>query len=591
MLDWMPVPCVAVEALEAFAKTDIKPDATTSAIGLAGAAGLDDLASRPIAVRDGRPILRPQFMRDVTGWQAAFEHHPGTRFALSFEDAYDFASALFGAWHAGKQVFLPGDIQPATRARLDPLVDAWAGDGADALKTAPIGAPAARRTLLHPQATHVVIYTSGTNGEPLAIAKRLDQLEAEVHALQAAFGAGLQATLPPTVHATVSHQHIYGLLFRILWPLAAGRPFAAERLVYHEQMAARLDGGPSVLVSSPAHLGRMAPTLDWQGARNGLQAVFSSGGPLAADAAQACADLLGQSPREVYGSSETGGIAWRQQALQGERWQALPGIEWRIAEGLLEVRSGHLESADWWRTADLAAPHPTGGFVLLGRADRIVKIEEKRVSLSAMEAALERSGQVAHARVFLLQTPAGPRLAVAAVPTPAGWVSLLAAGKRSFSESLRVLLLDVVERVALPRRWRYVRSLPVNPQGKSTEALLAGLFRPLKPAVQWLRRDAYEALASVAVTPDLAVFDGHFDQQKVLPGVAQLGWAIEMARGCFTLPERFLRAEALKFHRPVLPPVELELKLVHRPVSGDVSFQFASRSGLHASGRLVFGAA
>ena len=73
--------------------------------------------------------------------------------------------------------------------------------------------------------TRLVIHTSGSNGEPVAIPRRLAQLDAEVRALQQAFGAGLDEAL---VLGTVSHQHIYGLLFRVLWPLAAGRP--ARRL-------------------------------------------------------------------------------------------------------------------------------------------------------------------------------------------------------------------------------------------------------------------------------------------------------------------------------------------------------------------------
>ena len=40
-----------------------------------------------------------------------------------------------------------------------------------------------------------------------------------------------------------------------------------------------------------------------------LRGVFSSGGPLAPEAALAAGDLLGEVPIEVYGSSETGGVA------------------------------------------------------------------------------------------------------------------------------------------------------------------------------------------------------------------------------------------------------------------------------------------
>ena len=40
--------------------------------------------------------------------------------------------------------------------------------------------------------------------------------------------------------------------------------------------------------------------------------------------------LLGVAPVEVYGSSETGGVAWRQRARHGDTWQPLPGIAQRF---------------------------------------------------------------------------------------------------------------------------------------------------------------------------------------------------------------------------------------------------------------------
>jgi 3-hydroxymyristoyl/3-hydroxydecanoyl-(acyl carrier protein) dehydratase len=86
------------------------------------------------------------------------------------------------------------------------------------------------------------------------------------------------------------------------------------------------------------------------------------------------------------------------------------------------------------------------------------------------------------------------------------------------------------------------------------------------------------------------VFDGHFDGMPVLAGVAQLGWAIDMARSCFSLPPGFQRVEALKFQRPVRPPVALELSLGWRSDTSQLTFQFTSAAGTHSSGRVVFGA-
>jgi len=554
-------------------------------LSLAEVASAPGFATRAVARLGHGVVDRTRFLADVAAWHATFAAVAGPRVALYFDDTYAFACALYGAWHAGKHVSLPGDTQPATLQRVLRGVDACAGDLPGALRPQ-TGAPVAPLAALDPRRTGLVVHTSGSSGEPVEIAKSLAQLDAEMDTLQAAFGARLADA---EVFATVSHQHIYGLLFHALWPLAAGRVLVAQRLQYPEEMAARL-GGVSVLVTSPAHLKRLPDTLDWSAARAGLRAVFSSGGPLPPEAAATALELLGHSPTEVYGSSETGGIAWRRRAEHGDRWTPLPGIAWRAGdEGQLAVRSRHLPDDDWFETADRVAADG-GGFVLRGRADRIVKIEEKRVSLTAMEQALLAGGDLAEARVIELPGDTGPRLAVVGVPTPAGR-ERLAEGKRVLNERLRAQLLQVVERVVLPRRFRYLDRLPANAQGKTPLATLQALFRPVRPEPEWLERGELKAVARLPIDADLLVFDGHFPAVPILPGVAQLDWAVGFARECFVLPPRFLRLDTLKFQSPVRPGMVLTLTLTWRPEPGSLAFTYTSDAGPHASGAVVFGAA
>ncbi|ODS60385.1 MAG: hypothetical protein ABS38_12755 [Acidovorax sp. SCN 68-22] len=547
-------------------------------------------ADRPVAWCNGAMVERHRFVAAVAAWQEVFAAAPGSRFGLYLEDSLNFAAALFGAWHAGKQVYLPGDRQPVTLKRLRETVDALAGDLPDGLSTAAAGREVATSfTALDPATTQLHVFTSGSSGEQVAIHKRLDQLDAEVRALQAAFGAAIDADGPAAVAATVSHQHIYGLLFQVLWPLAAGRPFVSRRLEYPEELSALPGDHACVLVSSPAHLGRLSPAYDWSGLRRSLRRVFSSGGPLPAEAAQQSLTLVGHSPTEVYGSSETGGIAWRQRAVHGERWQALPGVEWRLDDGLLAVRSDRLPDLEWWTTTDRVRTTEDGAFELLGRADRIVKVEGKRVSLSAIESALLVGGDVIAARALVLPAALGGRLGVVTVPGVAGRVVLQAHGRRAFNERLRATLLQTLERVALPRRWRHVAALPVDTQGKCTEAALTALFHPVMPEARWLEREATRARLELDIDPVLRVFDGHFPDTPILPGVAQLDWAVAFGRECFALPVHFLRIDALKFQRPVLPGARVELVLECHPGSGVLGFRYNSTDGIHSGGRIVFG--
>jgi hypothetical protein len=139
------------------------------------------------------------------------------------------------------------------------------------------------------------------------------------------------------------------------------RAIHAKSFAFLEELTASSSACDRTLVSTPAHLNRMPKNMITAAHRP--RTVFSSGGPLPFEVAQETERLLGVVPIEVYGSSETGGIAWRQQlAMTDAAWKPMPGVTWRVdpKEGVLEIRSPNLPNEDWFRTADRAtAMEPT----------------------------------------------------------------------------------------------------------------------------------------------------------------------------------------------------------------------------------------
>ncbi|RZT39294.1 AMP-binding protein [Cupriavidus agavae] len=536
-----------------------------------------------------------QFVARAAAWRRLFAGAPGQRWALYLDDTAEFAAALFGAWHAGKHVVLPGDTRPETLAALRGQSDGWAGELPDGLVPAAPGTdadagPDTNWPVLATHDTWVTLFTSGSTGAPGAIDKRLAQLDAEVHTLQQAFGRHFGSET--RVLCTVSHQHIYGLLFTVLWPLAAGRPLPAARLAFHEELVAACqeDGSAAVLVSSPAHLKRMPAGLDWPAVRGAVRAVFSSGGPLPPEAAADALRHLGQSPIEVFGSSETGGIAWRQRAVHADRWNALPGIAWRLQDGYLAVRSPHLADESWYVCADRALPAGDDSFVLGGRADRIVKIEEKRISLTQIEQSLAAWPGVREARVVMVELDVGMRVAAAVVLDDAGQAELAAQGRGAVTAALRRHLAAAIDPVALPRRWAFLPALPCNAQGKTTEAMLREVFRRTVPDVRWLASDAVSATATLHVAGDLAVFDGHFPGSPIVPGVAQVDWVMALAPQKLDVPppQRFARLDTLKFQSVIRPDSDVHLALTWQADTRALGFRLTSDAGPHASGKIVF---
>jgi acyl-coenzyme A synthetase/AMP-(fatty) acid ligase len=586
-----------------------------------------DLA-QPFAWRDGESLSRHHFLDEVAAWRNLLSRQSGSRFALYTSDSARFAGILFGAWQAGKTIYLSGDVLPATCLNLSALVDGFLGEFP--LQYSPLNVPPTTPLTIAAKGEHapqhefkallpdfagLVIYTSGSTGAPQAVPKFLAQLATEVASLEQLFGDRIGDA---DIFATVSHQHIYGLLFKVLWPLTQGRAIHAQQINFLEEL--QPGKRPAILISSPAHLKRLPAELGSTLASPALaaiRAIFSSGGPLLPEAAAEAGRLLGSVPIEVYGSSETGGVAWRQRVIAAnDSWQVMPAIEWRVAasENLLEIRSPHLPDAEWYAMADQVQALDPQRFRLQGRVDRIVKVEEKRISLDALERQLKAQVSVTDARVLLLEQSASqPRQRIAAfvVLSAAGRQILSTQGKLAMNRMLRDGMAHAVEPIALPRSWRYLDALPLNAQGKTTRAdllallepqasmesnqplaavsLAARIVRPVRPVGQVLEQEAHRVLLALSVPADLLYFDGHFEGSPILPGVVQIDWAVSFGREYFALAPHFMGMQALKFQRVITPGMVVQLELLHDVPKGSLSFRMVSAAGQHASGRIAFG--
>ncbi|MFO0597186.1 MAG: AMP-binding protein [Myxococcaceae bacterium] len=514
-------------------------------------------------------------------WREAVRASPARRVAVFLDDRASFTEALCALWAEGKQAVLPGDVLPATVSALSSVVDGFLGEfpGVQSLVAGP-AVPWDGPRDFDREAQGIAVFTSGSTGAPSVIPKRLRQLFDEVETLERTFGPSLSREAD--FISTVSHQHIYGLLFAVLWPLVTGRKPTARRLEYPEQMELEL-ARPSVLISSPAHLKRLTGGRRWD---TKVQAVFSSGGPLPAEASTLALEVLGQRPREVFGSSETGGIAWR--SGPDEAWVPLSGVEVSLEGGVLRVKSRHLERDEWFETAD-RVEGTSASFRLLGRADRIAKIEEKRVSLELIEKTAVGTGLVSAARVVPLE---GVRttLGLVAIATPAGE----ALGRKGVAEKLRAAIAEAVELVAVPRRFRLVKTLPMDDQGKVTVPRLRMLFGPERPTIDWKERAAEHVVGTFTVTPELRVLDGHFPGTPIVPGVAQLDWAISFGREHFpAMGRKLARVEVLKFQKLMVPGHQVQLTLDWNPAKHTLTFKFvtapgAKTEGTYSGARVVF---
>jgi len=537
-------------------------------------------ASRPVS--HAPALSHPQLCEQALRLAAGLQQRGVRRLAIYLEDAAELAVALLGAWRAGVEVLLPADLQPQTRQRWNDAVDLWLSE--QDLRPDALFGEALAAADLDLDTCRLSLCTSGSSGEPKRIDKCLRQLANEVENLEALWGADLQHAC---IIGSVSTQHIYGLLFRVLWPLCAGRTFVRRQLPFPEDLQRASREHPAFAwVASPALLKRMGDNLDWPALGN-VSRVFSSGGELPGEAARALHQRLGQWPTEILGSSETGGIAWR----QGDHlWQPFAGI--RLSQdddGALCIESPYLPAGHVEHSADAVSFDANGHFRLLGRLDRIVKLEEKRIALPMLEQALLQHPWVEDARLGVTH---GGRAAIGALLqlSAKGLHALRNQGRRSVTETLRAHLVPHCEPLALPRRWRLLRQLPYTAQGKLPQSLVDSLLmapRPTGPEVLGEERHDDELHLSLAVSGDLAFFSGHFPRTPVLPGVVQVDWAIALGQKLLDQPRRFAGMEVLKFQQLVRPGDPLRLTLRFDVERGKLYFAYTCDGKPCSSGRVL----
>ena len=396
------------------------------------------------------------------------------RICVASEDRVEVAAAVVAALAGGIEAIFPPALTAEAVVATARLRDfsfwlgpaAWTGALAQIAAARFAAGPAAGLAgdwpLGDPARARIFLQTGGSTGQPQLWPKTAVNLLAEV----AAQMHGLRVEPDDHILATVPPHHIYGLLFSVLLPLCASATVERTALFYPQEIAARVAAsGATILVSTPAHLRALA-TATWGEHR--LRLVLSSGAPLAAADARAFFARTGRWPLEIYGSTETGGIAVRRQDGDDCPWLPMPAVECRCEEDVLAVRSPYVSPSPdvppdgFFRTADLAGLRPDGRFDLLGRSDGIVKVGGQRVALASIEQELLALPGVTDAVALALPSPSGRGQEIVA----------LVASARAAADLGRELRQRLAS-PSWPRRIRCVPALPVTPSGKrDREAML-----------------------------------------------------------------------------------------------------------------------
>ena len=319
----------------------------------------------------------------------------------------------------------------------------------------------------------VVFHTSGSTSKPKEIVKTFESLAKEV-----AFHRKRLGIAPDTVFlATIEPHHMYGTLWRELLPSAVGCRVDPDVILAPEQLLEKMRGAGKVFfVTTPTFLKRFCADAGQYDVPQNCVEIVTSGALLDAETSAATKRVFGIAPQEIFGSTETGGVAWRRQGDGKDEvydWTVFDPVKVNVsADGRLTVTSPFSFRRNYVMGDGVELSPDGRRFKLLGRMDRIVKIAEQRVSLPEMEERIKALDGIEDVALVSLDGEKGAYLGAVVVPTDDSFRNHDA---KSVLE-MRKRLIPIFPKGAVPRRYRFVSELPRNPQGKVLSAELKRLL-------------------------------------------------------------------------------------------------------------------
>jgi acyl-coenzyme A synthetase/AMP-(fatty) acid ligase len=327
-----------------------------------------------------------------------------------------------------------------------------------------LSAPLAKK----PDQPFIKFFTGGSTGKPKSWIKTPENIFGEAFYLSKKLGFSKD----DRVFSTAPPYHIYGFLFSVLTPFVSSSGVLHKECSFPEEIRQCIrNDSPTVFAAVPVHYRILNGGKIPAGA---LRLACSSAGRLEEADSNYFHEKTGVELVEIYGSTETGGIAFRSCSKGEEYLTPFEVVEWKVIDERLHVRSPFISpdipKNDKWffRTSDRVRKIDSRRIKLLGRADDIVKVGGNRLDLENIREKIKATPGVVDAAVFALASGNGRQNDICAVVQGHLDAKNL---KSSLSESLEVY--------AVPKRIKMVDKLPISSAGKFDREALKAIFTRL----------------------------------------------------------------------------------------------------------------
>ncbi|MDO5046512.1 AMP-binding protein [Campylobacter sp.] len=385
--------------------------------------------------------------------------------------------------------------------------------------------------------------TSGSTGKSKDVEKSLQDMVVEGEYLSSKFGFSAQNIF----FSSVSHQHMFGLAYRVFLPMMVGAKAFSKELNYPEAIF-NLNLANHIFITSPVLLRMLVQSPRAKEIKD-LAAIVSAGSELKSELRERIKELCDARIIDIYGSTETGTIAWN---LGGGLMlfdAVSAGFDQREALNIRSPWCEFFQSNDWAQVQD-------SRLILKGRLDRVVKLNDKRISLDELDKRLCSSGILSDCYCGI--HPKFSRLTALIELNEAGLAKFRQGGKSAIVKELKEILKPDFKNVL--RHFKIMEKLPRNPQGKFLKSEFENaLFKDSSPVWVKEQSDTWQYKFSAVMSVELEIFTHHFYKLPLLPGFFQLDFVYELAKSVGIEFKDSIIVENLKFTKFVQPNDKLSV--------------------------------
>ncbi|AII15491.1 acyl-CoA synthetase / AMP-(fatty) acid ligase [Campylobacter iguaniorum] len=402
------------------------------------------------------------------------------------------------------------------------------------------------------------LYTSGSSGSSKAIKKSLKDMFEEAIFLRDFLSLNAQ-----NLYTSVTHQHMFGLTFKVFLPLIAGLKVLSKKLDYPE-IVLSYDFTNTIFISSPVVLSAISK---YGGTNiNKADLIVTAGSKLENE----LRNKFDAKIMEIYGSTETGIVA----ANFGSGFEILGGVNLSLND-----QERLIINSKWCKeylSSDMAEISGKS-LKLLGRFDRIIKLNEFRFSLDEAECELKNHKFISDSKCALLA--GDTRIKALICLSKEGKDEFRNSGKNGIIKALKGHLFDKFKTNI--RHFKIVEKIEKNSYGKfSVDDFKRVWQRKLTPKFELINPLEMQA----NISEECFFFEGHFRDFPLVPGFMQVGFVMDALSELGTVIDKPYNVENLKF-TAFLRPFDI-CKITISKEANLINFKVYANEKISASGRI-----